>query len=133
MNCRVVRLAGVVHKFCPAAGSAEAAQLIAEHFCQDRWLKAPFNQPQEFEIHTLKHFNMSGFAVNSWVRCKTPTLTLVAANEQRQMSGVIIEQDINTLAEEMPTSNYSAGNIGKFYSLLPSNYEQILALFFPAE
>jgi len=132
MACRVVRLAGVVHKFSPAASSAEAAQRLTEYFCPGRCSRDPFDQAREFEIHELRQLNMPGFLVNSWVRFKTPTLTIVTANGNNQMTGIFIEQDINTLAEEMPTNNYSAGDIGKFYSVLPSNCEQILEGFFTA-
>lgn len=132
MNCRVVRLAGVVHRFSPTSSSEEAAQQLTEHFCPDRCSRDPFDRAKEFELHELKQLNMFGFSVNSWVRFKTPTLNIVSPNGQNKLTGIFIEQDINTLAEEMPSSNYSAGDIGKFFSVLPNQCMQILERFFPA-
>ncbi len=131
MGCRVVRLAGVVHKFMPLSSSEDAAQQLTEHFCPERCSRDPFDRAKEFELHELKQLNMSGFTVNCWVRFKTPTLTIHSPNGQSKMTGVFIELDINTLVEDMPSSNYSAGDIGKFYSMLPGYCEQLLGRFFP--
>ena len=88
-------------------------------------------RPKEFEMHALKQFSMSGFAVNSWIRFKTPTINVVSPNGQSTLIGALIEQDINTLAEEMASNNFSGGDFGKFYSVLPSICEQILGLYLP--
>ena len=88
---------------------------MAQHFCKEKWLTVPFNRPESFEIHAHKrYFFADRFNVNSWVRCKTGLLV----NPDRE-SIILIEQDINTVAEEMETREFSAEEIKDFFRLVP--------------
>jgi hypothetical protein len=69
------------------------------------------------------------FEVNSWCRCKTG---LVEQGEPQARSPVIIvEQDLNTLAEDMDTREFTVQEIAGFYASMPEELAQMLDLYFP--
>ena len=67
--------------------------------------------------------------MNSWVRNKTGKAT--SADESKSI--VLLEQDINTLAEEAPNRNFSKEDIANFYNHIPSEFDTILLLYYPEE
>jgi len=102
---------------------------LAQHFCKEKWLTAPFDRPESFEIHSHKRYSFAQrFKVNSWVRCKTGLLV-----KPDRKSIILIEQDINTIPEDMETREFSDEEIRDFFRLVKKEFDLILSLFFPGE
>jgi hypothetical protein len=124
---RVGRLAGIIRRY---ADHPEPGLFLSRHFCKDRWFAAPLNRPENFELHAHKRFKLGEkFDVNSWVRNKTGKAT--SAGESKSI--VLLEQDINTLSEEVPNRDFSKEDIANFYNLIPSEFDKILKLYYPEE
>jgi hypothetical protein len=122
--CPIRRLAAVVTRYVV---NDQPAVYLARHFCQERWLAAPFNRPENFELHAHKRFQLSeGITANSWVRNKTGKL--------RDTSSpiVLIEQDLNTLTEETDRE-FAEAEIRRFFEAASSEFDTILNLYFPAD
>ncbi len=118
----VRRLAALISRYVAAD---KPGPYLAAHFCRDEWLKAPFNRTENFELHAHKVFSLAdNFRVNSWVRNKTAKLT----RQDRPI--IVVEQDINTLAEESG-NDFRSEQIGQFFSLAPGEFEKILNLYYP--
>lgn len=108
---------------------------LARHFCKPEWLadeseagqKGPLNRPEEFELHAFKKFTLDSLEVNSWVRCKTPTISV--NNEERRV--IFVEQDLNTLAEELLHQEFDDDAIRRFHERAISELEAIVRLYFP--
>lgn len=101
------------------------AKTLAEHFCKEKFLVAPFNRPENFELHSHKKYVLEGFEVNSWVRCKTSFLI-------KDMQPIIlVEQDINTLAEKINDIVYPFEKIKKFLEIFIKEQKNILSIYFP--
>jgi hypothetical protein len=124
---RVGRLAGVLTRF---AYHDTPGLFLARHFCKERWHEAPLNRPEGFELHAHKKYKLSNeFEVNSWVRNKTGTLEV---GDQKKAI-VLVEQDINTLAEEATTRSFTTEEVLKFFNLVSGEYDKILQLYYPTE
>ena len=124
-TARVGRLAGVLNWF---AKHDSPGLFLARHFCKDRWESAPLNRPEGFELHSLKHYSLMGrYAVNSWVRNKTATFSTSGS----QYPIVLVEQDLNTLAEETPDRNFTTRDIQEYFGLLSKEFPSILHLYYP--
>ena len=122
---RVGRLAAVLtwHCFHDSPGL-----FLARHFCKDRWDETPLNRPSNFELHAHKQYHMAdGFDVNSWVRSKTARVSI--ENETRSI--VLIEQDINTLNENLESSNFTLEQRRAFFDAVGTEFSQILRLYYP--
>ena len=122
----VGRVAAIIKR---AAMDNAPAMTLSRHFCRERWLAGPLNRPSDFELHAHKHFDLlSSFRVNSWFRCKTAK---VGEDDQ---SAIFVEQDFNTLAEELQTREYGPEQIRSFFSLaLLEEFNKVLDLYFPKE
>ncbi|HKW09664.1 MAG TPA: hypothetical protein VJO33_04745 [Gemmatimonadaceae bacterium] len=123
VRCRTGRLAAVINRYCvvPSPGL-----FLARHFCQPRWLKAPLNRPESFELHAHKRYAFpTGDDVNSWVRNKTALLTV----DSKPI--VLVEQDLNTLAENVATKAFSSAEVERFFLTAVSEFDNILALYYP--
>lgn len=117
------RLAFILHRFMPIENPAKA---LAEHFCKETWLTTALNRPEKFELHSHKAYTLAGqFNVNSWTRVKTGRM--VADNSP----AIIVEQDINTLAEELESKQFEAGQMQTFFNEAANESDQIIALYFP--
>lgn len=117
------RLATIIHRFLPMENTG---RWLAEHFCKDIWLAGPLDRPQNFELHAHKRYRLARqFNVNSWVRVKTGILTI------DRSSIVLVEQDINTLAEELETQRFGRTRIRRFFDITVGEFDQIFALYFP--
>jgi hypothetical protein len=89
-------------------------------------LKGPLNRPSDFEVHAAKRFDLlEGLPINSWFRCKTALM-----GEQRQAI-VLVEQDFNTLAEELDERDFNAEKRRQFFGRVPDEFRQVLDLYFP--
>lgn len=123
VHAKTGRLASVLQRF---ARNDNPGIALAKHFCKERWLAAPLNRPENFEIHAHKRFMMAKYNVNSWVRCKTGT----APDKERI---ILVEQDFNTLAEETQEREYSNQEIEEFFRTVPQEFDKVLWLYFPEE
>ena len=115
------RLAAVISRFAPIENPGK---VIAEHFCKDAWLEGPLNRPESFELHSHKKYTFAKtFKVNSWFRIKTGRILY------NNSPAVIIEQDINTLVEEMEKRQFKSQEILKFFNAAATEFDQILKLY----
>ena len=122
IKSRIGRLAAVITRY---ALQDSAGSFLASHFCQDRWLKAPFDRPENFELHAHKRFTLGGQTVNSWVRNKTGKL----GKPEDQRAIVVVEQDINTLGEEV--NKFGDADIEHFFMSVSDEFDEILRLYYP--
>lgn len=110
-----------------AAADSPGVQL-AQHFCKERWIQAPLNRPEGFELHAHKRFHLADrWEVNSWVRNKTGRVTI--GDESRPC--VVVEQDLNSLSEEADKRDISPTELAEFLSEATPESERILALYYP--
>jgi hypothetical protein len=127
-RARVGRLASVVAR---QVNRDEAAREIASHFCKRALLDGPLNRPSDFEVHAAKQFDlMQGFRINSWFRCKTAIFIDPQAQQQK---AVLVEQDFNTLPEELETRVISRDEMREFFERVPDGFSEVLDLYFPEE
>ena len=122
VDSRIGRLAAIATRFVQ---HENPGSYLVSHFCREEWLRAPFNRPDSFELHAHKRFMLADFEVNSWVRNKTGHLT----KGQRSAPIVVVEQDLNTLAEEQ--NDFDDGRIRKFYEAATTELDAILRLYYP--
>jgi len=101
------------------------AQVLIDRFCNEESKDAPFNNSQSFEIHNHKRYEHSGIGkvINSWVRCRTG---LVLGNP-----GIVVEQDLNTLEEEMSDNEFNPDDIRRFFRFVRPEANGIMRLYFP--
>jgi hypothetical protein len=126
MEFQVGRLALVLTRVCKAENPAK---LIVEKFCQPELQTTIFNDSENFEIHNHKHFELKGFSVNSWIRCKTGVLII----NNVEFKGVILEQDLNTLAEELEQRRFKPEEIKSYFQVAAAEAEANLKAYFPKE
>ena len=100
---------------------------LASHFSKDEWMKEPFNRPESFEVHAHKKYILpkNKQLVNSWVRCKTGRLKNI------DQPIILIEQDINTLAEDLDKNDFDIRFIKEFYNEVFEEHADILNKSFP--
>jgi hypothetical protein len=98
---------------------------LAKHFCKDKFLKEPFNRPENFELHSHKKYILEGFTINSWVRCKSGFL------KTDNTKLITVQQDINTLAEELDQKDFREEDIVNFFKIIPEEHQSILYKYFP--
>jgi hypothetical protein len=121
----VGRLAFVLKR---VADDPTSAPDLARHFCRDQWLSGPLNRPEDFELHAHKKYRLAdSWNVNSWMRCKSARL---AASNQPV---VLIEQDLNTLSEEVESVEFVVADINRFFRRCIPEVQSILELYFPGE
>jgi len=98
--------------------------IIAQHFCKDRWFSnaAP---PENFEVHFHKKCEFSGFNVNNWFRCKSGFLVKDKAKV------IIVEEDINTLAEDLAAKDFDLSKITNFLRDSFKKQRELLETYFP--
>jgi len=123
------RLALVVHRFKP---QEDAGKALARHFCLPELLedgpqrKGPLNRPEAFELHAFKKFQLGRYVVNSWFRAKSGLI-----NPTVPEPIVLIEQDINTLQEQLEEARLSQEDIRDFHRLSQSELDVIMRSYFP--
>lgn len=118
------RMATIINRFCLKNGPGLE---IAEHFCKEPFIKAPFDQPSAFELHAHKKYTFRSFDINSWVRVKSGK----AMPEQGVSRPIVlVEQDINTLAELMDSRLYNKREISTFFRHVIKEFDKILKLYF---
>lgn len=119
-NARIGRIAGVVTRNAPIA---DPASVIISKFCKQEMASSLFADADSFELHCNKRYNLDDYRVNSWVRCKS-------RKKEDNQRLLLIEQDINTLNEELKSRNFTNEEVGVFFHLLPKEMNDIFALYF---
>ncbi len=121
---KVARLALISRKFF---GNENPGLTLVQNFCKESLLEEPFNRPENFEIHSHKKYKFDEFNVNSWVRCKS------AALQADKTPIILVEQDINTIANEIENNEFSIEEIIKFINLATSEQDITLCKYFPEQ
>lgn len=124
METQVGRLALVLTRVCKAENPA---QLIVERFCKPELQTTIFNKSENFEIHNQKSLTIQGFSVNSWIRCKTGVLVI----NNVAFKGVIVEQDLNTLAEQLGQRRFKNEEIKSYFQSAAVEAEANINVIFP--
>jgi len=125
VDAKCGRLAAVVRRFSLVENPG---RVIAVHFCRKEFLEAPFDKPENFEIHAHKAYLLKGFdRVNSWVRIRSGIAQFAG---QVPKSAIIVEQDINTLSKGIEEKSYNEEEITKFYKIVAEEFDIILKLYF---
>ncbi len=124
LQARVSRLAAVVSRH---AVHEAPGLVLSRYFCRPEITRGPLNRPESFEIHARKSYTLAGkFKINSWVRSKTG---VEPGKEGRPV--VLVEQDLNTLAEDAETMSFSETEIQSFFSAATLELDAILAVYYP--
>ncbi len=127
LDTRVGRLAAVLNRY---AGHPTPGPFIARYFCQERLHAGPLAQLESCEVHTHQRLVLAErFKVNLWVRSKTGTLS----SGQESSPIVVVEQDLNTLLEDMETQAFTSEDIKKFFLATVTQFDESLQLYYPAE
>lgn len=125
LDCRIGRLAAVRTLY---AKQDDPGMFLARHFCKDTWDEAPLNRPENFELHAHKVYQLpEKFTVNSWVRSKTGNLR----EGDTETRIVLIEQDLNTLTEEMKDNSFNPDDLSTFFKQVISEFDKIINLYYP--
>jgi hypothetical protein len=129
----VGRLALMAVRVLPMSSPATE---ISQHFCNEKILADPIRRTENFELHSHKVFLLRrdiGPKVNSWMRCKSGTATYRLPPPPISEPVVVVEQDINTLAEESATRRFAASEVSPFYRDVAAAMDVVLAKYFPSE
>lgn len=118
------RLAFILNRFAPVE---DVAKMLAAHFCKEEWLTTALKQPENFELHVHERrvLGTGQFNVNSWFRVRTGRLVVDSK------SAVLVQQDINTMAEDLESQHFELEQIQTFFHEAIKLDDQLLALYFP--
>lgn len=101
-------------------------KVLSKQFCREEILNGPLKQVEGFELHAHKVFELyEAQNVNSWVRIKT------SGSPGPDYEHIFVEQDINTLAEEINIRNFDRANIMRFFHEASEQLNSILDEYFP--
>lgn len=90
--------------------SETPASLIAEHLCREQIVQKPNLENLEVHIHTRKRL-ANAFDVNEWTRFKSGLLNLPNTPSRKI---ALVEQDINTLAENVAATHFGIDEVRRF-------------------
>lgn len=101
-------------------------RLLSKQFCRaEKVLNGPLDQLEGFELHTHKVYRLyQAQNVNSWIRIKT------SGSPGPDYEQIVVEQDINTLAEEVNMKNFDRPGIMQFFHEAGNQLERILRAYF---
>lgn len=124
IGAKVGRLAGVFNRINELKSPVS---LIINQFCKRNLAGKVFRNCDNFEIHSHKRYELTNtYPVNSWIRFKTG----FKGKRSDNIRILIIQQDINTLSEELETRDYSNEEINLFFRTIVKEFNDILRLFF---
>ncbi|MBW4610023.1 MAG: hypothetical protein KME22_23125 [Hassallia sp. WJT32-NPBG1] len=126
MGTQVGRLALVLTR---AFKAENPAKLIIERFCKPELQSTIFKGSENFEIHSHQQIKIENFSINSWMRCKTGLLNINNVN----FKGVIVEQDWNTLAEEIEQRKFEIEEIKNYFQICAAESEASLKAYLPED
>ena len=103
-------------------------RVLSKQFCREEFLNGPLKQVEGFELHAHKVFELyEAQNVNSWVRIKT------SGSPGPDYEHIFVEQDMNTLAEEINIRNFDKANIMRFFHEASEQLNSILNEYFPGK
>ncbi len=103
-------------------------RVLSKQFCREEILSGSLRGVEGFELHAHKVFELyQAQNVNSWVRIKT------SGSPGPDYEHIFIEQDINTLAEEINIRNFDRANIMRFFHEASKQLDSILIEYFPGK
>jgi hypothetical protein len=100
---------------------------LVERFCNEDAKTGPLRNSRDFQLHNHKQYESGriGTMINSWVRCKS-------GHRKRDKSRVIVvEHDINTLAERLGSEEFSADDLRSFFRHAADEANEVLEVYFP--
>lgn len=129
---QIGRLGLVTARTCPCE---HPATFLVDAFCNQRSKdeesdKAPLRHSREFQLHNLKQYSTSAWPdlrINSWIRCKS----ISSSDDAPPL--IRVEQDINTLGEELNTRVFKSDDMSRFWEMAIGEVDSILNLYFPGE
>lgn len=122
---RVGRIALVVRRIVE---DTDATMDLVRHFCQERFWRerGALYRTDTFELHAHKVFETAQkLSVNSWVRNKS----MVIGGKKV----VLVEQDINTLAEQLEARDYADEELTGFLLSAPAELQQVMDLYYEVD
>jgi hypothetical protein len=104
---------------------------LAQHFCKKQWTDDALKRPENFELHAHKSYPFHGREINSWVRFRTGQIRTSepGATPLEQAPGILVEQDLNTLAGERNMPPLGEDAIEAFFAGAPAETERILGKY----
>jgi hypothetical protein len=103
---------------------------LKKHFCQQRWVDGPMKSDGDFELHDQARRHLGKlFEINSWVRCKVVAIKVRTREPPTHV--IMVEQEFNSLFEQMELRALTAEEIREFSRLAPEEFHRVLALYFP--
>jgi len=126
-SAAVGRVALIVYRVCLIENPA---QVLIQRFCNAASQREPFNRSETFEIHNHKVYRPEqgiSYPINSWVRCKSASMT----PDNRPV--ILVEQDLNTLAQDLPTRRFTADEMRAFFETASWEADDILGKYFPEQ
>jgi hypothetical protein len=131
LHGQIRRVAGVATKF---ADSSNPVAALYRHFInadriQEDWALESLSH---FDLNLATQGRMGSFPINNGVKCKAGFLAAPGAMQAqpRGPAGIVIEIDINTKGDLSPAL-FQTEQVREFYSLLPSEFERRMDLYFP--
>jgi hypothetical protein len=126
-QARVGRMAFLTGRYYPME---RPGGLLARQFCRDALLQNALNDPENFEMHCHTRIRVATrFDANSWIRFKTGQVNLPGSPSK---SIILVEQDVNTLAEGMELHDYAFADIDEFFGEALNEIERRLRVFVEA-
>lgn len=122
---RIGRVALVITRI---ADHKSPARELIERFCNAEAAERLFRNSESFEIHNHKVYELqaTGLRINSWMRCKA-----VRMIEPEEKNIVLVEQDLNTIAEDVTHHALDADKIAEFFKSAAGEANDILCKYFP--
>lgn len=129
-DMHVGRLALIVTR---AFKTEHPAKSLVEKFCKQELQTSIFSRSENFEIHNHKQYRFQGtsienLSVNSWLRCKTGEMIA----DDKPVPAIILEQDLNTLVEELAQRKFTPDEIQNYFERIANEATSILELYFPS-
>lgn len=128
---RVGRMALVTLRVAP---DKNPAQTIAEYFCKPEIVSGPLDGVTSIELATNRVYPLRNeFVVNSIVKCRPGISAIVDVSIPDPQFQLVVEQDINTIAEVVNDANFTVGDIEQFLTLATQESEATLYRYFPGD
>lgn len=125
VKTRVARLASVLTRYVQ---HASAGRLLVDRFCRAEFVEGAFKDVGDFELHAHRRSLLGEkFRVNSWIRNKVGTMT----SPNRTDPILLIEQDINTLPEDLGTASFKREEWSSFFRAAEKQFDETLDSLYP--
>jgi hypothetical protein len=104
------------------------ARELIERFCNAESAERLFGNSESFEIHNHKVYELraTGLRINSWMRCRA-----VRMIKPEEKNIVLVEQDLNTIGDDVNRRVLDANEIGRFFKGAADEANDTLRKYFP--